>query len=68
MKVEAVPVGATSVPAGVYLLTVGVGDEATGNPASIGVRAGTEVIAHVGIPWNSMASETFVVKSSIVPR
>ena len=32
MTVEAVPVGATSIPARLYLLTVGVGEQATGNP------------------------------------
>jgi hypothetical protein len=67
MTVEAVPVGATSVPARLYLLTVGVGEQATGSPASVGVQAGTEVIANVGIPWNSTASATFALEISIVP-
>ena len=41
------PVGATSVPARLYLLTVGAGEQATSSPASIGVQAGTEVVANV---------------------
>ena len=68
MKVEAVPVGATSVPARLYLLAVGSGMQATGSPASIGVQAGTEVIVSVGISWNSTASATFALEISIVPR
>ena len=68
MKVEAVPVGATSVPARLYLLAVGSGVQATGSPAAIGVQAGTEVIVSVGISWASTASATFALEISIVPR
>ena len=68
MKVEAVRAQGASATARLYLLAVGLGTETTGNPTSIAVTAGTEVMVNVGVPWGASTSQTFVVNSSVTAR
>ena len=55
---------------GLEVETVGgrFGNPILGNPTSIQVTAGTEVLANVEMPWGSTASQSFTLTTSMAPR
>ena len=72
MNVEAVPPEDGSALPNLEVETVGASgpccSERMANPISIVVAAGTEVMANVELPWGSIRSHSFVVKTSMAAK
>ena len=72
MNVEAIPVQAGASLPGLEVETLyGFGvccSERMGNPTSLLVTAGVEVMVNVEVPWGMTGRQSFVVKTSMSPR
>jgi hypothetical protein len=69
MHVEATPVEAGAALPDLEVEAVGGrAYERIANPTSLPVAAGTEVMANVELPWGSIGSQSFIVKTSMAVK
>jgi len=72
MHIEAIPVEAGAALPDLEVETIGASgpccSERMANPISIVVAAGTEVMANVELPWGSIGSHSFIVKTSMAVK